>query len=115
MGSQQVLTDINKQVYQTFLKTDILQSLPADSNLFKFYSRRENFDKILDPLPLSLSVLEKQRAALENAGLDIEVLEEMSPVEGDRAVGTSRPSAGSETSSGFTFSDDNQCVEIGTN
>jgi len=61
----------NHELYQTYLKSNILKSLPVDSPLFKFYTKNGNFDKILEPLPLSLSILEKQKLALENAGLNM--------------------------------------------
>lgn len=47
-------------LHENFIKLKILENLPTNSPLFKYYCKPENFNKILDPVPLSGSTLNAQ-------------------------------------------------------
>merc|ERR1712157_720926 len=47
-------------LHENFIKLHILDQLPSNSPLFKYYCKPENFNKILEPVPLSSSSISAQ-------------------------------------------------------
>merc|ERR1712157_361999 len=47
-------------LHENFIKIHILDQLPSNSPLFKYYCKPENFNKILEPVPLSSSSISAQ-------------------------------------------------------
>merc|ERR1712157_202710 len=53
-------------LHENFIKIHILDQLPSNSPLFKYYCKPENFNKILEPVPLSSSSISAQNHFSEN-------------------------------------------------
>merc|ERR1712174_165077 len=47
-------------LHENFIKLHILDQLPSNSPLFRYYCKPENFNKILEPVPLSSSSISAQ-------------------------------------------------------